>query len=92
MSSARADGFVDTNREWYVASAGAVSRVVNERVASLVTLSGHRSQMESAEPDGSVLYTGRGYTYTFAGMTIPACRARASCCSASRQPAGSTTG
>ncbi|HEX2704040.1 MAG TPA: hypothetical protein VHM72_11500, partial [Solirubrobacteraceae bacterium] len=66
----RADGRVDTSREWYVASAGAVSRVVNERVASVVTLSvtGPDNQ---AEPDGSVLYTGKGYVYTFAGNDEP---------------------
>jgi hypothetical protein len=66
----RADGRVDTNREWYVASAGAVSRVVTERVASLVTLSVTGPGGQS-EPDGSVLYTGKGYVYTFAGNDAP---------------------
>jgi hypothetical protein len=66
----RADGRVDTNREWYVASAGAVSRVVTERVASLVTLSVTGPGGQS-EPDGSVLDTGKGYVYTFAGSDAP---------------------
>jgi len=66
----RADGRVDTSREWYVASAGAVSRVVNERVASLVTL-GVTGPDNQAEPDGSVLYTGKGFVYTFAGNDAP---------------------
>jgi len=66
----RADGRVDTNREWYVASAGAVSRVVAERVASLVTLSVTGPGGQS-EPDGSVLDTGKGYVYTFAGSDAP---------------------
>jgi hypothetical protein len=66
----RADGRVDSNREWYVASAGAVSRAVTERVASLVTLNvtGPNNQ---AEPDGSVLFTGKGFVYTFAGNDDP---------------------
>jgi hypothetical protein len=67
----RADGFVDTNRSWYVASAGAVSRVVNERVASLVTITA-TGPGGVAEPSGSVLQTGRGYTYTFSGTVDPA--------------------
>jgi len=67
---ARADGLVETNRQWYVASDDAVSRIVNERVAALVTLSvsGPNGQ---PEPDGSVLETGRGYVYTFAGTDSP---------------------
>jgi len=67
----RADGFVDTNRSWYVASAGAVSRVVNERVASLVTITA-TGPGGVAEPSGSVLQTGRGYSYTFSGTVDPA--------------------
>jgi hypothetical protein len=67
---ARADGRVDSNRSWYVAAGGAVSRVVNERVASLVTLSATGPGGVS-EPDGSVLQTGRGFRYTFAGSAVP---------------------
>ena len=66
----RADGRVDTNRRWYVASAGAVSRIVTERVAALVTLSVTGPNGQS-EPDGSVLGTGNGYVYTFAGNDSP---------------------
>jgi hypothetical protein len=66
----RADGRVDTSREWYVASAGFVSRVVTERVASLVTLS-VTGPGDQSEPDGSVLDTGKGYVYTFAGNDAP---------------------
>ena len=67
---ARADGNVDTNRQWYVDAAGSASRIVTERVAGLVTVNvtGPNGQ---PEPDGSVLYTGRGYVYTFAGTDTP---------------------
>jgi hypothetical protein len=67
---ARADGHVDTNREWYVASAGAVSRDVTERVMGLVTVTATGPNGQP-EPDGSVLYTGKGYVYTFAGNDYP---------------------
>jgi hypothetical protein len=66
----RADGFIDTNRTWYVASAGAVSRDVTERVATAVTLT-VTGPGGVPEPNGSVLQTGRGFIYTFAGTVSP---------------------
>ena len=66
----RADGRVDSNRDWYVVAADAVSRVVRERVAGLVTLAVTGPNGQS-EPDGSVLTTGRGNAYTFAGNDSP---------------------
>src|SRR5580704_3996582 len=66
----RADGRVDTNRSWFVAAAGARSRVVNERVASLITVN-VTGPGGVSEPDGSVLQTGPGFTYTFAGTVTP---------------------
>ncbi|MGD0198500.1 MAG: hypothetical protein ABSC56_11435 [Solirubrobacteraceae bacterium] len=66
----RADGSVDSNRQWYVAADGAVSAVVNERVAAQVTVNVTGPNGQS-EPDGSVLFTGRGYVYTFAGSDDP---------------------
>lgn len=66
----RADGLVDANRQWYVSGPGANSRIVTERVAALVTVNATGPQGQS-EPDGSVLYTGRGYVYTFSGSDDP---------------------
>jgi hypothetical protein len=66
----RADGAVLTNRLWYVASAGAVSRVVFERVQALVTLS-VTGPGGVSEPNGSVLQTGSPNVYTFAGTVTP---------------------
>jgi hypothetical protein len=66
----RADGRVDSNRDWYVVAADAVSRVVRERVAGLVTLAVTGPNGQS-EPDGAVLTTGRGNAYTFAGNDSP---------------------
>ncbi|MGA2470524.1 MAG: hypothetical protein ABSG64_07525 [Solirubrobacteraceae bacterium] len=66
----RADGNVDTNRSWYVTSAGLTSRTVNERVAALVTIAATGPGGVS-EPDGSVLQTGKGELYTFAGTDTP---------------------
>ena len=66
----RADGRVDTNRQWYVASAGADSRIVSERVVAQVTVNVTGPNGQS-EPDGSVLFTGRGYVYTFSGSDDP---------------------
>jgi hypothetical protein len=67
----RADGNVDTNRAWYVAAASADSRIVNERVAALVTIAA-TGPGGVQEPNGSVLQTGKGHQYTFAGTTAPA--------------------
>ncbi len=66
----RADGRVDTNRSWFVAARGAHSRVVNERVAALVSVN-VTGPGGVSEPDGSVLQTGPGFTYTFAGNVDP---------------------
>ena len=66
----RADGRVDTNRSWFVAAAGAHSRVLGERVAALVSLA-VTGPGGVPEPDGSVLQTGPGFTYTFAGTVDP---------------------
>ena len=66
----RADGRVDTNRSWFAAAAGAHSRVLNERVAALVSLA-VTGPGGVSEPDGSVLQTGPGFTYTFAGTVDP---------------------
>jgi hypothetical protein len=66
----RADGAVLTNREWLVDAAGVRSRVVNERVAALLTLN-VTGPGGVPEPNGSVLETGPGYTYTFAGTVTP---------------------
>ena len=66
----RADGDVLTNRAWYVASAGVVSRVVVERVQAIVSLN-VTGPGGVSEPNGSVLQTGPGYTYTFAGTVMP---------------------
>ena len=67
----RADGAVLTNRAWYVASAGVVSRIVLERVQAVVSLN-VTGPGGVSEPNGSVLQTGPGYTYTFAGTVSPA--------------------
>lgn len=67
----RADGAVLTNRAWYVASAGAVSRIVLERVQAVVSVNVTGPDGVS-EPNGSVLQTGPGFTYTFAGTVSPA--------------------
>jgi hypothetical protein len=66
----RADGRVDTNRAWYVAAAGVRSRVVVERVQALLTLN-VTGPGGVSEPNGSVLQTGRGNVYTFAGTATP---------------------
>ena len=66
----RADGVVDTNRFWFVAAAGVRSRVVFERVMAQVTLN-VTGPGGVSEPNGSVLQTGRGYRYTFAGTVTP---------------------
>ena len=66
----RADGRVDTNRAWFVATAGVRSRVAFERVQALVTLN-VTGPGGVSEPNGSVLQTGRGFTYTFAGTVTP---------------------
>jgi len=67
----RADGVVLTNRAWYVAAAGAVSRTVLERVQAAVTLN-VTGPGGVSEPNGSVLQTGSKYVYTFAGAVSPA--------------------
>ena len=51
-------------------SAGLQSRTVNERVAALVSVSA-TGPGGVAEPDGSVLFTGKGQVYTFAGTDMP---------------------
>jgi hypothetical protein len=56
----RADGVVDSNRNWYVVSQGRRSRTVHERVSAQVTLDG---------PDGQSLATGT--PYTFSGTVTP---------------------
>src|ERR1019366_2352468 len=66
----RADGAVLTNRAWSVASAGVRSRPVLERVQALVSLN-VTGPGGVSEPNGSVLQTGPGYTYTFAGTVAP---------------------
>ncbi len=55
----RADGVVDSNRNWYVKSLNARSRTIHERVFSLVTLSGPAA--------GSNLLTGPANKVTFTG-------------------------
>jgi hypothetical protein len=67
----RADGAVLTNREWFVNAAGVRSRVIDERVAALLTVN-VTGPGGVAEPNGSVLQTGSGHTYTFAGTVTPA--------------------
>src|SRR5579863_6758923 len=66
----RADGRVETNRSWFVAAYGSRSRVVNERVAALISVD-VTGPGGVQEPDGSVLQTGPGFTYTFAGTVDP---------------------
>ncbi|MGD0384996.1 MAG: hypothetical protein ABSB73_02555, partial [Solirubrobacteraceae bacterium] len=66
----RADGAVLTNRLWYVASAGAVSRTLFERVQAIVSLN-VTGPGGVSEPNGSILQTGSKYVYTFAGTVTP---------------------
>ena len=66
----RADGRVDTNRSWFVAAYGSRSRIVSERVAALISVN-VTGPGGVPEPDGSVLQTGPGFTYTFAGNVDP---------------------
>ena len=68
---ARADGKVLTNRAWYVVAADVESRVVVEHVQAIVSLN-VTGPGGVSEPNGSVLQTGPGYTYTFAGTVTPA--------------------
>ena len=67
---ARADGVVVSNRYWFVRAADARSRVVYERVQALLTVN-VTGPGGVSEPPGSVLQTGPGYTYTFAGTVTP---------------------
>jgi hypothetical protein len=60
----RADGVVNSNRNWFVRALNARSRTIHERVYSLVTLSG--------PTDGSVLQTGPAHKVTFNGTVAPA--------------------
>jgi hypothetical protein len=55
----RADGVVDSNRNWFVMALGARSRTLHERVFALVTLNG--------PPAGSDLQTGPAHAVTFTG-------------------------
>jgi phage protein U len=66
----RADGVVLTNRSWFVAAGGVRSRSAFERVQAQVTVN-VTGPGGVSEPSGSVLQTGPGYTYTFAGTITP---------------------
>lgn len=60
----RADGVVETNRDFLVRSDRARSRTQRVRVAAQVTLAG--------PPEGTQLFTGKGNAVTFAGTAKPA--------------------
>jgi hypothetical protein len=59
----RADGVVESDRNWYVRSLNAQSRTIHENVYALVTLNG--------PPTGSTLETGPAHAVTFTGTANP---------------------